>query len=426
MTSAVQPDLTYLQPRSETWEQIVDFVQRGIDLEETPETPRTGEFWQRVRANVGTRLWLDSGDVEAIDELWNNQFDGLTTNNTLLNREVQKGDYDRMVPEANELLSDLPIRDRVREIAFILNVRHALRLVHRFRCRVSVELHTDLAYDTEATLAFARRCHRVCPGFFVVKIPFTPEGIIAIRTLRAEGIEVNCTLGFAARQNYIATALSAPSYVNVFLGRLNSLIEDNGLGDGRLVGEKTTIASQHEVSVFTRGLPRVKTQQIAASLRDAEQLVQLAGVDVITMPTKVAAQAEKESGTVWQSMLNEDHRVSIDDAVDTETFDVSKLWDVTKRERNLAQKAILNPPSDADELRKMAVENEVPDLFPDLSADEWEQVHEGGKVPQLDRWTNRLAQGDLALDSLMNFAGMSSFIQSQKELDARIREHIGQ
>ncbi len=322
------------------------------------------------------------------------------------------------------MLSALPHRDRVREIAFILNLRHAMRLVHRFRCKVSVELHTDLAFDTEATLAFARRCHRVCPGFFIVKIPFTPEGIIATRTLRGEGVEVNCTLGFAARQNYIATALAAPSYVNVFLGRLSSLVEDNGLGDGRLVGEKATIASQHEVNVFTRGLPRVETQQIAASLRTPEQLANLAGVDVITMPTQVAEPAEKELGTVWKSMLNEEFPVSVNEDVDTDTFDLSKLWDVTKRERNLAQKAILSPPENADELRKIAVENEVPDLFPELSAEEWEQVHEDGKIPKLDRWVTRLGDGDLALDSLMNFAGMASFIQSQNELDQRISEQL--
>lgn len=424
MTSALQSDLTYLEPRSESWERIVDFVQHGIDLEESPDNATESEFWNRVAGNVPTGLWLDSGDIDAIDGLWNTRFDGLTTNNTLLNREVQKGVYDDLVPQANERLPELPFESRIREIGFILNLRHALRLVHRFRCQVSVELHTDLAYDTAATVAFARRCHRVCPGFFVVKIPFTAEGLIATRILRGEGIEVNCTLGFGARQNYIATALASPSYVNVFLGRLNSLISDNDLGDGRLVGEKATLASQQEVSVFTRGLPRVKTKQIAASLRDAEQLPRLAGVDVITMPAKVAEQAEQARQSTWQSQLNEEYEVSIQEDVDTGVVDVTKLWDVTKRERNLAQKAILNPPADAEELRQMAIENEVPDLFPELSQDDWDHIHEDGKVPRLKHWMGRLAQGDLALDSLMNAAGMSSFMNSQQELDQRIKEHL--
>ena len=40
--------------------------------------------WQNVR-ETGTRLWLDTGDIEAATKLWCSQFEALTTNNTLLN-----------------------------------------------------------------------------------------------------------------------------------------------------------------------------------------------------------------------------------------------------------------------------------------------------------------------------------------------------
>lgn len=415
--------LSLLEPSTELSQDIAHFVQEGIDLESAAEEPKIDEFWRGLR-QVGTELWLDSGDIDSIESLWNREFAGLTTNNTLLNKEVQKEVYDELIPRADKLLSSLDANLRVREIAFILNLRHALRLVEKFRCRVSIELHTDLAYDTEATVAYAKRCHEVCPDFFVVKVPLTPHGLIAIRELRDDDIEVNCTLGFSARQNYVATALANPSFVNVFLGRLNSFVADNGLGDGNLIGEKTTIASQHEVSIFSRGLPQSNTRQIAASLRDAAQLPLLAGVDVITMPTKVAEQAGQQLSEPWRSRLNEEYDVSLAQQAGFDSAHVEKLWLVSKQERKLVQDLILSPADSAEGLIRAAGDGGARDLFPQMSSEELQQVSNDGKIPTLDRWLPRIESGDLAIDSLMTLAGLASFAQSQAQLDQRIQDLI--
>ena len=46
-------------------------------------------------------------------------------------------------------------------------------------------------------------------------------------------VPVNLTLGFSARQNVLTSVFARPTYCNVFLGRLNSVVADHGLGDGR-------------------------------------------------------------------------------------------------------------------------------------------------------------------------------------------------
>ena len=63
------------------------------------------EVWRDLQA-AGTALWLDTGDVDAISELWAKEFVALTTNNTLLNKEVQKGIYDELVPKAARIVRD--------------------------------------------------------------------------------------------------------------------------------------------------------------------------------------------------------------------------------------------------------------------------------------------------------------------------------
>jgi transaldolase len=96
--------------------------------------------WKKVRG-TGTELWLDTGDMEAAGALWNPEFSALTTNNTLLNREIQKGIYDAWIPQAAAAARadrpDLGEQELVLEIAFALNARHGLRLVERFGAYVS-------------------------------------------------------------------------------------------------------------------------------------------------------------------------------------------------------------------------------------------------------------------------------------------------
>ena len=55
--------------------------------------------WAPFR-KAGTELWLDTGDIEAVGRLWSSEFSAVTTNNTLLNKEVQKGQYDALVRRA--------------------------------------------------------------------------------------------------------------------------------------------------------------------------------------------------------------------------------------------------------------------------------------------------------------------------------------
>ncbi len=63
---------------------------------------------------------------------------------------------------------------------------------------VSLEVNPKLAYDTEGTVAEARRLHAALnrPNV-LIKVPATQEGIPAIETLIGEGISVNVTLIFA-------------------------------------------------------------------------------------------------------------------------------------------------------------------------------------------------------------------------------------
>lgn len=400
-------------------DRIATLAKQGIDLAIPRPTMFSHPLWTALR-KLGSELWLDTGDLEAAAPLYSSEFSALTTNNTLLNKEVQKGIYDDLIRTVSGDLKDLDTQTRVVEIAFILNARHGLRLAQRFGGKVSVELHTDLADDVERSLHYGRRYAAISPRSFIVKLPLTPSGLIAARQLRIEGIPINFTLGFSARQNFLAAAFAQPAYVNVFLGRLNAYVADNKLGDGKMVGEKAMLASQRVVTKVSGG----KTKHIAASLRGASQVADLAGIDVYTMPTTVAAAAVKDLKPEFTNRVSQDYTVTWAPGVEPKAIRASTLWELGPADLKLADNLFAKPPATAAELVARAQACGASDLFPQLSAADWTVIAKDGKIPKHATWAARIASGELAIDTLLTYAALQSFIADQREMDDRIRKYL--
>ncbi len=399
-------------------EKIKSFILRGID--EQPVIAVSDPFWQSLR-NTGTELWLDTGDIEEAEKNWSAEMTALTTNNTLVNKEIQKGIYDKFISEAREIVKDLPLRDQIVEIAFILNARHGLRLAKKFGGMVSVELHTDTAYNIESTVSYGLRYFEICPDQFIVKVPYTASGLLGARKLREKGVKINFTLEFSARQNALVAAITKPNYLNVFLGRIGAYIADNKLGDGSGAGERAVLATQKLVTELTKN-NSVPTKLIAASLRGYKQLSDLAGVDVFTMPTKVAADGKAKLDGDFSSKLDEIYPVGIES--ENNCYYPEKLWEVTDKELALAKSLGEDLPKDGNELINRVHEAGCGDMFPYLSDNDLKYISDDGKIPKHDRWAQRIKAGELAIDTLLNLAGLASFTSDQAQLDSRIERII--
>jgi transaldolase len=384
------------------------------------------ERWKAVRQS-GTELWLDTGDLDSARKLWTREFSALTTNNTLLNKEVQRGQYDdlvkRTVARIRELQPDIPQQILVLEVAFVLNAVHGLRLVQEFDAFVSVEEHTDLAHDVELAVLYGERFHDICPERFIVKLPLTPAGLLGMRKLRQKHVPINFTLGFSARHNYVAARLGDPSFVNVFLGRLNSFVADSKLGSGDGVGERATTASQEAIAAL-RDKGGVTTRQIAASMRSGEQVWTLAGTDVMTMPLKVAEEYHDSSDAAVSQRGPQSTAIELGlDAQEAERLHLACLWEVPDSLETAIDTVIASDPDTmtpealVDSLRSSG----VVDFFPEYDDADLQAFQQDGKIPKLDRWRSRLQEGVVGLDSLMNMSGLYSFMADQKDLDDRIR-----
>ena len=400
-------------------EKIRNFILEGVDEKPVKAQPET--FWQNLK-KTGTELWLDTGDMEEAEKNWSAEMTALTTNNTLLNKEIQKGIYDSFIVKAKEIVKNLSLEEQVKEIAFILNARHGMRLAKKFGGMVSVELHTDTAHDFDAIVDYGLRFYEINPEQFIVKVPYTATGLLGAKKLRDEGVKINFTLEFSARQNVMVAAITRPNYLNVFLGRLGGYIKNNGLGDGSGVGERAVLSTQKWVTQLTAINPE-PTKLIAASLRSHEQLDALAGVDVFTMPTKVAADGKTKLNGDFKSRLQEVYPVGINE--DAKVYFPEKLWEVSEKELELAKALGKNLPSNGDELIQHCHDAGCGDMFPNLSEADLKQISDDGKIPVHKNWEKRITSGELAIDTLLNLAGLASFTADQKELDERIMGLIG-
>ncbi len=114
----------------------------------------------------------------------------------------------------------------------------------------------------------------------VVKLPLTPEGLKATRTVSREGIQTNVTLCFSAPQALLAAKAGA-TYISPFVGRLDD-VSDDGMN---VVADIVEIYRTYEFP----------TQVLVASVRHPMHVLEAAklGADVSTCPLKVLLQLAK-------------------------------------------------------------------------------------------------------------------------------------
>ncbi len=117
---------------------------------------------------------------------------------------------------------------------------------------VSLEVSPSLARDTQGTLEEARRLWKaVDRPNLMIKVPATPEGIPAIRTLIGEGINVNVTLLFAqAAYEQVAEA---------YLAGLEALAQRGG-DLGGVASVASFFISRIDTAVDARLAERLKTE----------------------------------------------------------------------------------------------------------------------------------------------------------------------
>lgn len=230
----------------------------------------------------------DSGDIDAIAEY---QPQDATTNPSLILKEVEKGSYPEVLSAASQGLTD------VREIADNLIVQFGLKILDKIPGRVSTEVDARLSFDTEATIAKARKIITmyqdagIARDRVLIKIASTWEGLAAARVLEAEGIHCNMTLIFSLSQAAVA-ADARVALISPFVGRILDWYKKSEQRDSYPVDDDPGVRSVRAIYHYIRHQGS-NTEVMGASFRNLEQIIALAGCDLLTIaPSLLAELAE--------------------------------------------------------------------------------------------------------------------------------------
>jgi transaldolase len=257
-----------------------------------------------------TTVVADTGDFESIAEY---RPQDATTNPSLIYQAAQKPHYQHLVDEALDFALRSPGDAAARTTAFLdkLFVTFGCEILKIVPGRVSTEVDVRLSFDTEGTLAKARKLigmyqeAGVARERVLIKIASTWEGIRTAAKLEREGIHCNLTLLFSFAQA-VACAEAGVTLISPFVGRIYDWYrKERGVKDIP-VNEDPGVTSVTRIYDYFKKFD-YKTQVMGASFRKVDQVVRLAGCDLLTIGPDLLEQMETTNGEVKR-------RLSVDTA----------------------------------------------------------------------------------------------------------------
>ena len=248
-----------------------------------------------------TTVVADTGDIEAIKKY---RPQDATTNPSLLFKAAQMPQYKSLVEEAAAYSSKHSGDAAARTAVFMdkLAVNFGLEILEIIPGRVSTEVDAALSFDRQGTLDKAHRLialyeeAKVPRERILIKVASTWEGIQAAAQLEKEGIHCNLTLLFSFAQA-VACAEAGVTLISPFVGRIYDWYKKSrGVQDIPL-SEDPGVESVRRIYTYYKKYD-YKTEVMGASFRKVEQVLELAGCDLLTISPDLLEKLSAASGEV--------------------------------------------------------------------------------------------------------------------------------
>jgi transaldolase len=238
-----------------------------------------------------TTVVADTGDFHQLAQF---QPRDATTNPSLILKAVQKSDYAPLMHETVARFRGQPLEDVIDHLL----VRFGCEILRHIPGRVSTEVDARLSFDTSATVTRAQRIIELYQGAGVhidrvlIKIAATWEGIEAARQLERQGIHTNLTLLFSFAQA-VACGQAKVQLISPFVGRIydwykkqaGSSWDEAAMRGANDPGVQSVRRIYHYYKRHG-----IATEVMGASFRNIDQIIALAGCDLLTIAPELLAQ----------------------------------------------------------------------------------------------------------------------------------------
>jgi len=251
-----------------------------------------------------TTVVADTGDFELMAQYAPRD---ATTNPSLILKAVKQPQYAHILEETVRDAAASGVTD-VDEIIDRVLVRFGCEILQIIPGRVSTEIDARLSFDTESSYTRAKRIIEMykAAGFdkerVLIKLATTWEGVLAAKLLEAEGIHCNMTLLFSLVQAVACAEVDA-TLISPFVGRILDWYK-KATGNEYSAEEDPGVLSVKAIYNYYKKFGH-KTEVMGASFRNIGEILEIAGVDLITVSPALLGELKSLVGTISPKLTPE-------------------------------------------------------------------------------------------------------------------------
>ncbi len=244
----------------------------------------------------------DTGDLESIKEFHPKD---ATTNPSLILKAAQDERY-------IDILQKTILENKHKSSSVILNkviVNFGVEILKLIDGRISSEVDARLSFDTQSTIEAAKNIvnlyemHGVSRDRILIKIAATWEGIAAAKILEEQSIHCNLTLIFSLEQATVC-GMNNVTLISPFVGRILDWHKKNDphFDDS---SQDPGVESVKKIFNFYKS-HAFNTEIMGASFRNTNEILSLAGCDLLTISPKLLKELDENEQDVSLKLDSKD------------------------------------------------------------------------------------------------------------------------
>jgi transaldolase len=250
----------------------------------------------------------DTGEFEEIKKYHPTD---ATTNPSLILAAATKPEYQFLIEEGI-VYGNKHGKSKPEQLTLAMDkvfVNFGLEILKIVPGRVSTEVDARLSFDVEGSVVKARQLIALYEAAgidrkrILIKLASTWEGIQAAGILEKEKIHCNMTLLFSLAQA-IGCAEAHATLISPFVGRILDWYKKNEGVDAYAPEKDPGVISVTQIYSYYKKMG-YKTQIMGASFRNTDEILELAGCDLLTIAPKLLDELQNAQGDVPRKLSPE-------------------------------------------------------------------------------------------------------------------------
>jgi transaldolase len=246
-----------------------------------------------------TTIVADTGEI---DEIKKYKPTDATTNPSLILKAAEIEEYKPLIEDAVKYGKAKGGNNPLELIITKVFVNFGVEILKIVPGRVSTEVDARLSFDVDGSIKKAHQYIQLYKDAGIekervlIKLASTWEGVQAARQLEKEGIHCNMTLMFSLAQA-IACAEANATLISPFVGRILDWYKKAEGKEGYPPDEDPGVLSVTTIFNYYKKFGH-KTQIMGASFRNMDEIIELAGCDLLTIAPKLLKELSDAEGAV--------------------------------------------------------------------------------------------------------------------------------